>query len=150
MTTQYDFSNEDWHRIAAAPVLVGMAVARAEDSGFVGSIRETRTLMAQVSAGSADGPAGALIAQAAATDTEADYEVFKALAPTALADDAERACSWLSEILAAVASPTEAEGYKQWVLQVATAVADAAKEHGTRVSKGEQDVLARVSEALGL
>ena len=54
MATQFDFSNDDWERVAAAPLLVGMAVAKAEDSGFLGSIRETRALLSNIADGADD------------------------------------------------------------------------------------------------
>lgn len=150
MTTQYDFTNEDWEHLAATPVLVGMAVARAEDSGFFGSIREARSLLATIAEGAEANPARSLIAQAAATDTSAHYEAYKALAAEALAIDATAACRRLAELLDQVAESTEADGYKRWVVEVADSVARAAKEHGTRISAGEVAVIDQVSEALGL
>ena len=150
MTTQFDFSNDDWERVAAAPLLVGMAVAKAEDSGFLGSIRETRSLLANIAEGATDGPAKELIAQAAATDTSVDYEAFKVLSAEALATDAEEACRQLNRNLAGVVEPDVADGYKRWIVAVASTVAEAAKEGGQRVSPGEVDVIDRVTEALEL
>ena len=150
MTTQFDFSNDDWERLAAAPLLVGMAVAKAEDSGFLGSIRETRSLLANIAEGASDGPAKELIAQAAATDTSVDYEAFKVLSAEALATDAEEACRQLNRNLAQVVEPEVADGYKRWIVDVASTVAEAAKEGGQRVSPGEVDVIDRVTEALEL
>ena len=150
MTTQFDFSNDDWERVAAAPLLVGMAVAKAEDSGFLGSIRETRSLLANIAEGASDGPAKELIAQAAATDTSVDYEAFKVLSAEALATDAEEACRQLNRNLAQVVEPEVADGYKRWIVDVASTVAEAAKEGGQRVSPGEVDVIDRVTEALEL
>ncbi len=124
MTTQFDFSNDDWDRVAAAPLLVGMAVAKAEDSGFLGSIRETRALLASIAEGAADGPARELIAQAAATDTSVEYEAYKALSPEALAVDAEEACRQLGRTLGEVVDREVADGYKQWIVDLAQAVAE--------------------------
>jgi hypothetical protein len=150
MTSQYDFTNEDWHRVATTPLLVGMAVARAEDSGFLGSIKETRTLLAEMSTSAADGPASGLISQAIATDTEADFESYKMMSAEALATDAEHACQWLNDLFGSVAGPDEAEGYKRWILDVAQRVAEAAKEQGSRVSDGERNVIHQVTLALEL
>ncbi|MEM9562688.1 MAG: hypothetical protein AAGA93_08740 [Actinomycetota bacterium] len=150
MGTQFDFSNDDWDRVAAAPVLVGMAVAKAEHSGFLGSIRETRSLLATIADGASDNPARDLIAQAAATDTTADFEAYRVLTPDALATDAEVACQELTRILADTVEPDIADGYKRWVLSVAGAVAEAAKEQGVRVSRGELEVIVQVTKALGL
>lgn len=150
MATQFDFSNDDWDRVAAAPVLVGMAVAKAEDSGFFGSIRETRSLLSSIADGVADSPARELIAQAAATDTSVEYEAYKVLAPEALAVDAEEACRQLVRILGGVVDADVADGYKRWLVDLAQAVAEAAKEQGQRVSPGEVEVIERVTKALGL
>lgn len=149
MATQFDFTNDDWDRVAAAPVLVGMAVAKAEDSGFFGSIRETRALLATIAEGSADNPASKLISQAANTDTSVDFEAFKLLSAEALATDAEDACVQLARLLPEVVEPQIGEGYKRWLVELASAVAEAAKEQGQLVSAGEIDVINRVSAALG-
>ncbi len=149
-TSQFDFSNDQWELVASAPVLVGMAVARAEDSGFLGSIKETRTLMGTIAAQAEQSPAGSLIAQAATTDTDEQYEQYRESDPAALAADAVAVCRQVAEALAAVAQPDEADGYKRWVLDVARAVAGAAKEHGVRVSVGEEAVITQVETALGL
>lgn len=149
-TSQFDFSNDQWELVAATPVLVGMAVARAEDSGFLGSIKENRTLMGTIAAQAEQSPAGSLVAQAATTDTGERYERSREADPAALADDAVAACQELALVLAAVAQPDEADSYKQWVLDVARAVAGAAKEHGVRVSAGEEALIGRVEAALGL
>ena len=42
MTSQFDFTNNEWNDIAVLPVLVGFAVAKAEDSGRIGSFRGIR------------------------------------------------------------------------------------------------------------
>lgn len=149
-TSQFDFSNDQWELVASAPVIVGMAVARAEDSGFLGSIKETRTLMGTIAAQAEQSPAGSLIAQAATTDTGEQYEQYRESDPAALAADAVAVCQQVAEALAAVAEADEADKYKRWVLDVARAVAGAAKEHGVRVSAGEEAVITQVETALGL
>ena len=150
MTTQFEFSNDEWDQLAAVPFLVGMAVAKAEDSGFVGSLRESRTLMHSIGSQSETNPASGLIAQAATTDVTEHYERFKASDPEALAAEAVETCSQVATVLDTVAQPAEAKGYKQWLLDVGWTVAEAAKEHGQRVSPGEATLLARISGALGL
>ncbi len=149
-TSQFDFSNDQWELVAAAPVLVGMAVARAEDSGFLGSLKETRTLMGTIASQAEQSPAGSLIAQAATTDTGEQYEHYRESDPAVLAADAVAVCQQVADVLAAVAQPDEADGFKRWVLDVARAVAGAAKEHGVRVSAGEEAVITQVETALGL
>ncbi|MDH5291776.1 MAG: hypothetical protein OEY41_17415, partial [Acidimicrobiia bacterium] len=89
-------------------------------------------------------------AQAATTDTGERFEEYREADSQTLAADAVDACRQLADVLSAVAQPDEADGYKRWVLDVARAVAGAAKEHGVRVSAGEEAVIARVESALGL
>ncbi len=150
MATQFDFSNDDWDRVASTPLLVGMAVAKAEDSGFLGSIRETRALLSTIADGSEDNPASELIGQAATTDTSADFEAFKVLSAEALATDAEQACLHLTRLLPDVVDNEIADGFKRWIVELAAAVAEAAKEQGQRVSPGEVALIERITKALGL
>ncbi|MEL7158035.1 MAG: hypothetical protein AAFN30_15760 [Actinomycetota bacterium] len=149
-TTQFDFSNDDWDEIAATPVLVGLAVARAEDSGFIGSIREIRSLIAAVGAGGDDGPARSLIDGAAATEAKATLKDYAKVAPEVLADSAVEACGRLHRLLDGTAEAEESLGYRRWVLDVATTVAEAATEQRVRVSPPEAALIGRLTSALGL
>ena len=150
MTSQFDFSNDQWDKLAAAPYLVGLAVAKAENSGLLGSARETRTLLASIEARPGASAAASLVAEAATTDVTDHYERFRAESAETLADQAVKACGVVAAVLAEVADPAEAEGFKQWLLDVAWTVAEAAKEHGQRVSPGEAALLERISGALGI
>lgn len=150
MTSEFDFTNDQWARIASTPYLVGLAVAKAEDSGFLGSLRETRTLLHSIhDEPDAEQPAS-LIAQAATTDVTEHYERFKASPPEALAVEAVDACREITAALGSVADPIEATAYRRWVLDVAWTVARAAKEHGKVVSDAESALLGRIAEALDL
>lgn len=150
MTSEFDFTNDQWAQIASTPYLVGLAVAKADDSGFLGSLRETRTLLHSIAAEpDADGPAS-LISQAATTDVSEHYERFKASLPEALAVEAVDTCRQITAGLAAVADPVEAMEYRRWVLDVAWTVARAAKEHGRLVSEAESALLQRIADALEL
>ncbi len=148
MTSQYDFSSQHWDHIAMTPVLVGWAVARAEDSWFYGSIQETSTLVSTIADRASANPAGSLIAQAAATDTQEEAGAFRTTNPEALAGAAVNACHDLMAILAEKADEDELNGYADWVLSIARTVAEAAKEDGVRVSPGESALLDRLELAL--
>lgn len=151
MTTQYDFTTAEWDQVATAPVLVGLAVAKIEDSGFFGSMREMRTLGATLTDSVPDeSPARSLIASAAGQDTESHMNAFKATAPDALADAAVTACKELMLLLGRIATPEEATAYARWVHALGAQVAEAAKEGGVRVSPGEVSLLKRIEEALVL
>lgn len=148
MTSQFDFTTDQWTHLASTPLLVGLAVAKAEDSGFLGSIRETRTLSSSIVAPDDGNPARSLIDQAATTDVGDLVDVYKATNAEGLAMTAVRACEELAAILDQVAEPDETKGYKAWVLDVARTVAEAAKEDGVRVSPGEADLIERIASAL--
>lgn len=150
MTSQFDFSNDDWDHIATTPVLVGFAVAKAEDSGFFGSMREAKALSDSIAAALENEAARDLIRQASATETKEKAESFKSMSPEALADSAVAACRQLSEMLSTTAEPDEAAGYKNWVFDVANTVAKAAKEHGVRVSPSEEALIKRIGLALAI
>ena len=150
MTSQYDFSNDDWNHVATTPVLVGFAVALAEDSGVFGSWRELRTLNNTIAEGFEDDSANSLISQAAATDTSDKTEAYKAISAEALAETAVLACERLNDILSSKAEPDESAGYKRWVLRIANAVAEAASEHGDRVSPGEAALIERLHASLAI
>ena len=150
MTSQFDFSASDWNVVASTPVLVGLAVAKAEDSGYFGSKKETKTLDSNMAANGDESAARSLIEQAVTTETSPEVEAAMALPAAALADAAVAACTELTEILGATTEPKEAQGYKSWVLNVANEVAEAAKEDGVRVSPGEAALINRVRDALSL
>jgi len=69
-----------------------------------------------------------------------------------IADELRR----VNEILEAKATPEEADAFRRWLMQAAQASAEAAKEGGflgigaTRVSEGEEAMLAKLREILGL
>ena len=149
MTTQFDFSPDEWNRIASLPVLVGLAVAKAEDSGFFGSMRETRTVMAEVAAkADPNDPAHGLIQSVAGTDTGAQADAFKAMAPEALGDAAIAASTEVRALLQRVATEAETESFVAWVFALGQHVADVAVENGVRVSPKEAELLERLQGAL--
>ena len=150
MTTQFDFSNDQWTELATLPVLVGMAVAKAEDSGRIGNFREGRALMASLGADDGTGAAAALIEQAAATDTSDELESLKDATPETVAAEAEAMCRRVADFLGAVARPEEAADFKRWILDTGRQVAEAAKEHGVRVSPPEAAILDRIRAALAI
>ena len=148
MTSQFAFTNDEWNDIATLPVLVGMAVAKAEDSGYFGSMREIRTLAASIAAETADSAAKPLIDAAGAYATKDRLDDFADTAADMLADIAVRASAEIAQILAAKTQPDEAFGYQRWVMGVARSVAQAAKENGVRISAPEAALLARLDEIL--
>lgn len=150
MTSQFDFTNNEWNDIAVLPVLVGFAVAKAEDSGRVGSFREIRTLISSIAERAPDNAARSLIEAASTIDVKDKIDEFEQHAPELLGDVAVRSCSAISAVLDERADPDEATAYKAWVFDIAHQVASTAKEDGIRVSAAESALLDRTKQALGL
>jgi len=150
MTSQFDFTNAEWNDIAVLPVLVGVALAKAEDSGRLGSFRELRTLAHSISEQAPENAARSLIEAASTIDVRDKIDEFEDHASDVLADVAVNACSTIAAILDERATPDESHAYKAWVFNIAFQVADTAKEDGVRVSPAETELLARTKTALGL
>jgi ribosomal protein L12E/L44/L45/RPP1/RPP2 len=150
MTTQFDFTNNEWSDIAVLPVLVGLAVARAEDSGTVGSYFEIRTLVTSIAAEPDDSPAKALIEAISTIDVKEKIEELEANDPEVLADVAARSCREIAKLIEERASDGEARAYKLWVHGIGRRVAEAAREDGVRVSPTEIDLLRRLRTELSL
>ena len=149
-TSQFDFTNNEWNDIAVLPVLVGFAVAKAEDSGRIGSFREIRTLIHSIAEQAPDNAARSLIEAASTIDVKHKIDEFEDHAPELLADVAVRACSTISGVLDQRAEPDESAAYKSWVFDIAHQVANTSKEDGVRISAAESSLLDRTKQALGL
>jgi len=150
MTTQFDFTNNEWSDIAVLPVLVGFAVAKADDSGWMGSFREIRTLINQLAADAPENAAQSLIAAASIIDVQTKLDDFANHDFELLGDVAVTACREISRVLDDKAQSDAATAYKTWVFDLAYQVATTSKEQGVRVSPLEAALLARAKEALGL
>lgn len=163
MTTQADFSADEWRAVRAAPHLVVIAAAAAGGSGLFGSLME------------AIAPAGAL-----ADAIKGDNELLKALCDKAemraaleeIREGAQatdfqavqthfhrRAVTLSREALGLVQSrgtPGDAKAYAEFLMNLANRVTQAASEGGflgfggERVSEGERVLLGELANALGL
>jgi hypothetical protein len=155
MTTQADYTPDDWETLRLAPAMAAGAMRLAGRTGAIGRILEDRaektaTRAALERLGSVvliAGLAAAGIDEAPApadADAAAGAEAY--IAGTIA--EAQRARA----VLAATASPDEAEAYGTLVLDIAEAVARAAREKGSErnVSEPEQKLLARLAAALGV
>ena len=150
MTSQFDFTNNEWSDIASLPVLVGYAIARAEDSGRVGSYLEIRALINSVSDEAPDNEARGIIEAITTIDVKDKLDEYEPHSSALLADIAVQACSEIAMLLDEKAEPAETRSYKQWVYGIGEHVADAARENGVRRSDPEAALLARIKEAFAL
>ena len=158
MTAKADFTPEEWEALRRGPLVAGMAVTFADPGGPIEITKET------------------LAAQRAVAAPPGDLDLLVALSQDAMAhakemrhlkDDLglkgatvrEQIAAELGRvegIVSAKATPEEAAAFREWLMQAAQASADAAKEGGfmgigaVRVSEGEQAMLAKLREILGL
>jgi hypothetical protein len=143
----------DWAKVASGPAAALFAVASADPSGPIGTIKEASAAgekLREVTKGAA--PTSLLAAAFAGGLTPDMLGQLKSVAPTK---------DTLIDVIKAGAaavdarSPAEAQAYKDTVLAVAQAAAEASKEGGflgiggTLVSKEEQSALDRIKAALG-
>ncbi len=150
MTSQFDFTNAEWSDIAALPVLLGYAVAQAEDSGRVGTFRELRALVNRIGDAAPQNAAQALIEAASTIDVRDKLEEFEDHTPELLGDVAVTACDTIARVVEERAEADEAQAFKQWVYDIAHQVASTAKEDGVRISAPESALLDRAKAALSL
>ena len=160
MTSNADFTEEEWARIKRAPFVAGLAISLADPGGPIEAVKETAATLKTV-LGAAEQPTrGAFvhaIASEAAEEAKHRKNPLSGFKPgkgaTAGVDilDELRA---VHETVAAKATPEETEAYGQWLLDAAQEAANAAKEggflgfHAERVSEGEQQMLDRLRGVL--
>jgi hypothetical protein len=158
MTAKADYTSEEWAALRRAPLVAGLAVTFADPGGMIELTKET--LAAQRDIASPPGDHELLIAvsqdaMANAKDQrhlKDDLGLKGATAREQIADELGR----VNGILSAKATPEEAAAFREWLMTAAKDAAEAAKEGGflgigaTRVSEGEQAMLARLREILGL
>ena len=155
MSTQSDYTPEEWKTISAAPVMAGMLVSTSDLSGPVGLAKEAYAI------------GKALMEPASSAPNElikAISEAIKARGGMPDMPDLSSHSSAIGKALiegcreaAAVVlrkSPMEADEYKSWLVSVATRTANASKEGGflgiggTLVSESENSAISELASAL--
>ena len=159
MTSQADFTDEEWTRLKRAPFLAGMAISLADPGGPIEAFKETSaTLRAVLDA--AERGSGDLVEEIAQDVRDQARERKNPLAGFKPSSGATAGVEILDELkevnrlVSEKATTDEAEAVRAWLLAVAQGAADAAKEggfmgfHAERVSEGEQRMLDQLSGAL--
>ncbi|HVD18108.1 MAG TPA: hypothetical protein VNC63_05455 [Propionibacteriaceae bacterium] len=158
MTTQSDFTEEEWVRVRRAPFVAGMAISLADPGGPIELTKETSAsfkaatnppsreqLLAEI----------ALDIQAMTQERQNPLTDFK---PTQGSDPRQQMLEELRAVSAIVSSKATAEetaAFKVWLLSTAQAAADAAKEGGflgfgaVQVSEGEKSMLEQLRVTIG-
>jgi len=157
MSTQTNFTPEEWKTISNAPILAGLLVSVADLSGPIGILKEAATLVNSVSE-TATTTSNELI-RAVAESIKAsggrpdirDLPKDRRSVSSVLIDRCKRACD-----LVALKSLGDAEEYKRWILSLARETAEASKEGGflgiggTLVSDEESSALNALANELGM
>jgi transcription antitermination factor NusG len=158
MTSKADYTDEEWAALRRAPVVAGFAVSLADPGGPIELTKESMAAMRAAGAPPGDQELLVAVSQDALAQQQQRNNVLKeidlkaATAREQIVDELRR----VNEILSAKATPEEADAFRAWLMQAAQETAEAAKEGGflgigaTRVSEGEQTMLARLREILGV
>jgi hypothetical protein len=162
MTTQADFTDEEWTRVKRAPFVAGMAISLADPGGPIEAFHETAATLRAALPSAEGGSRGELVDAVAAdlqTDAQAHHNPLSGFKPSKAATAGVEILDELKaahQIVTQKATPDEAAAYGRYLLDSAQAAANAAKEggffgwHAERVSEGEQKMLDSLREALSI
>ena len=159
MTTQTDFTEEEWVRLERSPIVASMAISLADPGGPIEAVKESMAGIRTVTdaAQSTDRPE--LIREVAKSFTEKtrarqsplkDFRPKGAMAGQMILDELRA----VNGIVTQKAAPEEAAAFREWLLASAKSAAEAAKEGGfmgfkaERVSEGEQEMLDKLKGVL--
>jgi hypothetical protein len=159
MTSQADFTEEEWTHLKRAPLVAGLAISLADPGGPIEAVKESMAALKTLLGAAQDGERGELVG-AIAKDVAADAKQRKnplsgfkprgAMAGEQVLDELREA----NRIVTEKASPEDADAFRDWLLAAAQEAADAAKEggflgfHAQRVSDGEQRMLEKLRRVL--
>jgi hypothetical protein len=160
MTSRTDFTDDEWNRLARAPLVAGMAISLADPGGPIEALRESNAALRTVLAAAESGEHGDFVKAVAGHVTEqarhgrnpmAGFKPRAADARDHVLDELQA----VSALLVAKAAPEEADQFREWLKAAAQATALAAKEGGflgfnaERVSENEQQMLERLGTIFG-
>jgi hypothetical protein len=152
MTTKADFTEEEWARLARAPLVAGMAISLADPGGPIESIKESSAAIRTVLEAAQGGGQGEFVQALAADVAEkarhrqnpmAGFRPKGAQARDEVLDELRA----VNALLVDKTTPEEADEFREWLKSAAQRTALAAKEGGflgfnaERVSEGEQQML---------
>ena len=159
MTTQADFTEEEWARLERAPIVAGMAISLADPGGPIELFKETKATLQVVGEEAQAGAHGDLAGAVAKSIAEkaqkhenpvGDFKPKGTMAGEQILDELRGVNALLTE----KATRDEADGFRDWLRAAAQNAAKAAKEggfmgfHAVRVSEGEQQMLDKLGEVL--
>ncbi len=155
MVGEITFAPEEWETLRQTPLLAGMAVATASQSGQWGSVREEATLYDVIAKTASDSAEISLIQDIAASIKQSPPAIFNEIETPNYRERALAACAAASNILDARLKLVAAQRYRNWVVSVGQLVAEASREGallgligGKRVSDEEAQLLSEIEVAL--
>ena len=156
MTSQADFSEDEWRRVKRAPFIAGMAISLADPGGPIELVKETAATLKVARDPGGRGELVDAVAQGIEADTRERKSPIKDFKPKGALAGQEilEELAEVNRIVSAKASPEEADAYREWLGAAAQEAANAAKEggfmgfHAERVSEGEQRMLDKLAEVL--
>jgi hypothetical protein len=158
MTARSDYTDEEWAALRRAPLVAGMAVSLADPGGPIELTKESMAALGVIGRPPGDEPLLVAVSQDALAHVQQRENLLRELdlkgatAREQIVDELRR----VNGILDATATPAEAEAFRAWLVAAAQDAAEAAKEGGflgigaTRISEGEQAMLAQLREILGV
>ncbi|WP_406857314.1 hypothetical protein ABEG18_06720 [Alsobacter sp. KACC 23698] len=164
MTSKAAFSTDEWARVAASPLVAGMAITAADPSGLWGLLQEALAggmSLAQAKQSASANPLAHEVAEDIAnpeTRTAIRDRMKAQFKGAQFADVKTKAVEELRAVAALVdaKAPNDAAGFKAWLREIAQKAAEAGKEGGflgfggVAVSDKERATLDEISAALSV
>lgn len=141
MSTQADYTPDEWNVLVHAPALASVYIINADKSGGIqgqfGLIQEAKDARATVETAASTGSTELVRGTAGALLQEQSWKpLLKGATPESVTTSLQRA----TEIVDTKAAPPEAKSFKQYVYDVAKRTASAAKESGTTQTSPKEAV----------
>jgi hypothetical protein len=160
MTTRTDFTDEEWHRLARAPLVAGMAISLADPGGPIEAVKETSAALRAIVDDGRQGTYGDLVREISEDVAERGSRRENPMAgfkPTGrdARDEILAELRAVNDLLVGKTTPEEAAQFREWLKTAAQRTALAAKEGGfmgfnaERVSENEQQMLDTLGETFG-
>jgi hypothetical protein len=131
MTDKSAFTDDEWHAITEAPLLVTAAIFAVGEHGPISMVKEASASARSIARPGERGPANALIGQIVAEantkETRADIKEHRGPTPQAAVEGVLRDLEPAAAAMKAKLPPEEATQVGEWFVAIAEAVAQSAK-----------------------
>lgn len=163
MASKANFTSDEWARVVASPMVVGLAITAADPSGLWGLLKEAMSggwALLEAKQGPDANPLAKAIADDITTPETRNAvrdRMKSQFTGAKLGELKQRAIQELRDVAAIVdaKAPADAAGFKGWLRHVAEKAAEAGNEGGflgfggVAVSDAERATLADIATALG-